>query len=543
MTAITKQITTRLLPAAIIFAAAAQYAQAQNAPPASVDRTTPRTQVGLTLLAVTRGDAQGQYTFPIPANMDFLTGPRGNGPAGGIGLWVRGPKPPPPTVQKRNGVRVFVSPPFFQMPSASSMALNGDAVPMQVEPVSSFSSDPRGGQPAPLYLVTLPGGYPNGYPAIDVTMFGAQGHAAHWRLIRLTAPYHAIVPPVAARSSFSGAGVTLGVHAWRDTGYVPISPSASRYDPMATGIHYEVAAKMPAGSRWVVRIFKRQLEWEAVRPAEIAALQARNGPQYAHFMQRQPLWTAAFGPAPQPPMQDMIPTPYGKYNRYLRLSGVLVQMASVSENVTFHNLNIRRSVPPPQFGGPRGYTPPPSYEIGTRPQSAVTPSGISITLLPLPAPGQGNRQYFGYSGPDTIRLLLRFGQPPPQPGPFQQASLVLPKSPLYKKYHKPETYFLQVQKPYYLEPFYGGFPQQGRGAPTEMLANLRLPFTPPVRTVQNGRVTFRMAPSVVPKHLNSLTFSVVQQAELRSIPISFTVPINAQAPVRQAPGSPRRFVR
>lgn len=533
----TKQVMTWLLPAAIVLAATVQLAQAQ-VPPASIDHTTPRVQNGLTLLAVTRGDAQGQYVFPIPANLDFLSGPRSNGPAGGIGLWVRGVKPAPPRQSGTLKGRM----PFYQNygnATGYATALNGDPLPVQVETASSYSYDARTSPPAPLFLVTLPGGYPDGYPAIDLSMNDALGHSARWRLIRLTAPYHAITPPISVRSTFLGAGTGLSVHAWREMG-APPRPGFSSYQPWQTGVHYEITAKTPAGSRWIVRIFKRQLEWEAVRPGEAEALQARYGPQYARQF-RQPLWMAAFGPGPQPPMQDMIQTPYGKYNRYLRLSGELIQMASVSENVTFHNLNIRKSVPPPQFGGPRGYTSPPSYEIGTRPQSVVTPSGISITLLPLPTPGQGNMQYGGYGEPGIIRLLLRFGQPPPSPSPtsFPQMSLVLPRSPLYKKYHKPVTYSLQAQKPYSLEPFFGG--SQRPGQPVEMLMSLRLPYAAPVRTVQNGRVFFRSIPPAPPNHLNSLTFSVVQQAALRSVPISFVVPIAAQAPRQPSPGVPRRI--
>ncbi len=538
MTGISKQIATRLLPAAILLAAAGQYAQGQAAPPAFVDRTTPNAQKGLTLLAISRGDAQGQYQFPVPQGMDFLSGPRGNGPPGGIGLWVRGPKPPAPTFQKRNGVRVFVPPPFYQNPSASGVALNGDVIPMQVEPTSSFSYNAQGGQPAPLFLVTLPGGYPSGYPAIDVTMFGTPGHLARWRLIRLAAPYHAVAPPIAVRSSFAGAGVKLSVHAWRDNGMSMSRPGFNQYQGGTAGVHYSLAAQVPTGSHWMIRIFKRQLEWEAVRPGEMEALQRGYGPQYARRpFPRPALWTAELGTSPRYPMQspypmqDVVQTPYGKYNHYLRLSGELVQQATASETVTFHNLNIRQSKPPAQYSGGRNtYALPASYEIGTRPQTQTTPSGISLTLLPLSALGSQASQFSGYGMPNSIRLLLRFGQGLPGPFPFQQASLVLPHSPLYKKYHKPVTYVLQASKPYFLQPFYGGFGPQGPGAPAQMMASLQLPFSPPIRTVQNGRVTYRQVPSSVPKHLDTLTLGVVQTAELRSIPVSFVVPVDNQAP-------------
>ena len=383
-------------------------------------------------------------------------------------------------------------------------------------------------------------------------MSDSQGHTAHWRLIRLSAPYHAIIPPVAAHSSFAGAGVKLSVRAWRDSGIPMPRPGFNQYQSAMLGVHYQMTGQVPTGSHWVVRIYKRQLEWEAVRPGELEALQRGFAPQYArHPFPRPALWTASFGAAlsgpmrnsPQNyPMQDMVPTPYSKYDHFLRLSGELVQMAGATETVTFHNLNIHQSARPPQYGGSRNsYIPPPSYEIGTRPQTQVTPSGISVSLLPLSALGPQEDRFAGYGSPDSIRLLLRFGQALPGPFPFQQAALVLPRSPLYKKYHKPVTYSLQAPKPYFLEPFYGGFPPQAPGAPAQMLENLRLPFSPPVRIVRNGQVTYQAPSGNVPKHLDTLTISVVQTAELRSIPISFVVPINAQAPSNTYPAVRRPF--
>lgn len=550
---ICKQVTAlALLTAMTLTAAGSGGAQGQAAPPASVDRTTPNAQKGLTLLAISRGDAQGQYSFPVPQGMDFLSGPRGNGPAGGIGLWVRGMKPSP-FVPPRGAKPPFRTP-YYQnfQPTAFATALNGDALPVQVEPTYS-SYDARGGQPAPLFLVTLPGGYPAGYPAIDLTLNDSQGHTARWRLIRLSAPCHAITPPAAVHSIFAGAGVKLSVRAWRDNPLSQNRPGFNSYQSGTQGVHYEMTGQVPAGSHWLVRIYKRQLEWEAVRPGELEALQKGYGPQYARRpFPRPALWSASFGtPLFDPmrnyprnyPMQDVVPTPYGKYNHFLRLSGELVQMVGTTETVTFHNLNIRQSARPPQYGGGRNsYTPPPSYEIGTKQQKAVTPSGISISLLPLSALGSQGNQFAGYGSPDSIRMLLRFGQALPGPFPYQQAALVLPRSPLYKKYHKPITYVLQAPKPYFLEPFYGGLPPQGPGAPTEMLANLRLPFSPPIRTVKNGRVMYQTAPNSVPKHLNTLTLDVVQTAELRTIPISFIVPVSAQAPVNAFPVVRRPFM-
>ncbi|MGI4789385.1 MAG: hypothetical protein ACRYFS_11120 [Janthinobacterium lividum] len=534
MSSIHRRVMTVLLFAAIIVSGS--KVEAQSTPPAQIDRTTPHAQNGLTLLAVTRGDAQGQYLFPVPQNLSFLTGPRSNGPPGGIGLWVRGIKPPAPMVQK--GKRPVYQMPFYQNPTASATALNGDFIPVQIEPVSSFNENPQGGQPAPLFLITLPGGYPGGYPAIDLSMNSSPGHSARWRLIRLTSSYHAIAPPVAVHSSFAGSGVKLTVQAWRDNAQGTPRPGFGQYQGGMQGVHYAMTAQIPAGSKWIVRIFKKQLEWEAVRPGELEALMSHYGPRGRQFP-RQALWGTEFGQASNFPSQDIVPTPYGKHNHYLPLSGELVQMATATENLTFHNLNIRQSAPPPQYGSIRNsYKPPPAYEISTPPQKQVTPSGISVSILPLSALGSQYSQFGYYGSPDTIRMLLRFGQAVPGSAPFQQTPLILPKSPLYKRYHKPVTYLLQTPKPYTLEPSFGGFPSQGQGAPTQMMVSLRLPPVQPIRkTLRTGQVIYRMPPNVVPKHLNSLTLNVVQSAELRSIPISFVVAIGNQAP-GQAVGRP-----
>jgi hypothetical protein len=512
--------------------AAGGAVQAQSAPPAQIDKTTPHAQDGLTVLAVSRGDAQGQYAFPVPAGMDFLNGPRSSGPPGGIGLWVRGPKPSPTPAAKGGRFQ----PQYFRQPTAIATALNGDTLPVQAEMAGPYSYSPTGGSSAPLFLVTLPGGYPAGYPAIDVRLNDAQGHSARWRLIRLAAPVHAIAPPVAVHSTFTGGGVQLSVRAWRDSPVSHPGMGSPRFpmSPDMAGVHYEVTAKTPAGSTWLVRIEKRQLEWEAVSPGEQAALMARYGPRYASQARRQPLWTASFGSGTTPyPMQDMVRTPYGKYDHYLRLSGELVQMASAEESVTFHNITVRKSVPPTNMypRGPHAYVPPPSYEISTAKQTIVTPSGISISLLPLSALGQ-QPGFFGYGMPGSIRLLLGFGQAPPMQYAFQP--LTLPKSPLYRRYHKPVTYTLQAMHPYMLETF-GGFGLQRPGAPAQMLAMLRLPPSPPVRTVQNGRVIYRMPPPSVPTHLDHLTLNVSQRAELRTVPVTFVVPIGDQAPPSTIP--------
>ena len=123
-------------------------AWAQGAP-AQIDRSTPAAQDGIRLLAVTRGDAQGSYTLPVPPGPRVMSAPRENGYIGGIGLWIRGVKPPVPMQGQARGYYDMSS---SQPPQVYAAAANGDNVSVMVQD-ASFLFNPRGAQVAPLFFV------------------------------------------------------------------------------------------------------------------------------------------------------------------------------------------------------------------------------------------------------------------------------------------------------------------------------------------------------------------------------------------------------
>lgn len=506
---------------------------------AQVDASTPRAQHGLTVVSVGRGDARGEYKFPVPAGMEYLSGPRSSGFPGGIGLWVRGPKPPP-APRPKPGVRApYVS---YRSPEATARAVGGEALPAQAQRAYGEGMDSGGRNAAPpLYLVSVPGGYAPSLKAIDVSVGDGQGHNARWRITHLPASFHAITGAPAPRPVFRGGGVTLSVRAWRDSGGMMFSnPSDAARQ---RSVRYRVQAQVPPGTGWTLRIRRQQLEWEALPPSAPPPM-GSVPPQYAArvtaMRRMSAVFTAGFGTdaPPVPPgyagrggmAQGSIQAPYAGADRFLRLQGELVRTAAAQESVTFHNLAVHARKPNVSAYYGSHYTPPPFYVVDAAPQTQTTPSGISISLLPLPNSPQNG---FGFGGPEGVRLFLKFAPAPPGPLPVS-----LPRSPLARKYHKPVSYSLRAPSPYYLEVFgFGsGFSSPG-GVSSGQVALLRTPFAPPTRVVRNGRTFYESSPPAVPKHLDHLTLTVVQRTELRSIPVSFLVPIGAPppSPTRRVP--------
>lgn len=521
---------------ALGLAAALGVAVVGAARAAQVDSSTPRAQHGLTVVSVGRGDERGEYKFPVPAGMEYLSGPRGSGFPGGIGLWVRGPKPPP-APRPKPGVRVSYPP--YRLPEATARAVGGEALPTQAQRAYEMGMDSDGRNAAPpLYLISVPGGYPPSLKAIDVSVGDGQGHTARWRITHLPASFHAIPGTPAPRPIFRGAGVTLSVRAWRESGGQFGNPSDAARQ---RSVRYRVQAQVPAGTGWTLRIHRQQLEWEPLPPSApppMGSMPPEYAARVAAMRRTSAVFTAGFGTdaPPVPPgyrgqpmiRQGSIPAPYAGANRFLRLQGELVQTASAQESVTFHDLTIhaRKPAVPAYYGS--HYTPPPFYVVDAKPQTQTTPSGISVSLLPLP---NSPRNDFGFGGPEGVRLFLKFAPAPPGPLPIS-----LPRSPLARKYHKPVSYSLRAPSPYFLETFGfdGGFRPPG-AAPSGQMALLRTPFAPPTRVVRNGRTFYEPTPPAIPKHLDHLTLTVMQRAELKSIPVSFLVPIGAAPP----PSPPR----
>lgn len=242
-----------------------------------------------------------------------------------------------------------------------------------------------------------------------------------------------------------------------------------------------------------------------------------------------------------PGPQDFVRTAYAAHDHYLRLEGQLVQIATTQEPVTFHNLTVKTR-PNPFAGrgrviGPHGvarsYVPPPSYEIMGGKQTVTTPSGVSLTFLPFSLLPNGEQGFGGFG--DGAAMLLKFGQGAPGSAP-----VVLPRSPLYRRYHKPVAITLRAEEPLFLENMFPVGPNYFPGRPSAdqvWMTTLRTFSRPVPHRLPNGQMVFSGGGSTLPPHLDHLTLTVTEQAELRTIPISFLVPIARQAPAAARPAS------
>jgi hypothetical protein len=181
------------------------------------------------------------------------------------------------------------------------------------------------------------------------------------------------------------------------------------------------------------------------------------------------------------------PIPYGR-NRLMTIHATLHEYDTYEEQVTFHDLDLGAS-----SSDLIARTMPCRYLALKKPVTATTPSGITITL-----PTQGE---------DTVAELFR--------GPFEgnfnalflriettpsQKLVVLPQSSLYKKYPEQVSIALDCPAPNYMVWYTADntFTKIAVGLP-----NLKI-------------VT----------HLDTLTLIVRQRVDLKSVPVTLTVPID-----------------
>ena len=169
--------------------------------------------------------------------------------------------------------------------------------------------------------------------------------------------------------------------------------------------------------------------------------------------------------------------PYSKKQRTMQVACYLLQADTRDERVTFHNLDIKRDM---GFG----------YLIVTKAQSATTPDGVTVTLPVqnmLTSPG-----YWNYNGPPDVtfaRIVL-------SPGGRRR---VLPASALYQRYKVPVNLYVRAAAP--------------------LVTNSRADDNP----IQDIHIT---TPDKQATHLDTLTLVIRQVADLQTIPLKFTVPID-----------------
>lgn len=184
---------------------------------------------------------------------------------------------------------------------------------------------------------------------------------------------------------------------------------------------------------------------------------------------------------------DISPVRYGA-SRLATIHVTLYQYDMIEERVTFHNLDL--GTPP---SDPIIKTLPARYLALKEPVTVTTPSGITITL---PAQGQETLEkvFTGAFEGNADALFIQISTSP------SQREAVLPESPLFQKHGKPVTVKLDCAKPNSMVWY--------QADNTYRIIAVGLPD---LKTVV---------------HLDTLTLIVRQRVDLRSVPVTLTVPID-----------------
>lgn len=184
------------------------------------------------------------------------------------------------------------------------------------------------------------------------------------------------------------------------------------------------------------------------------------------------------------------PTSYNN-KQTTTLHATLHQYETYDERVTFKNLDLgmEKGTPPEKYPFLFGPKSPAQFMRLSESQTAVTPSGIAVTL-----PVQGAETTLGgFNGPLNNSLFVNIDVSP------DQREVVLTDSPLYKKYRKPVTIQLKA---------HASDSVLWDSASNKF--NIIIIYTPNLKTL---------------KRLDSLTLIVRQRVELQTIPVAIEVPV------------------
>jgi len=248
----------------------------------------------------------------------------------------------------------------------------------------------------------------------------------------------------------------------------------------------------------VKRLDRNTVQVQGARVSAAAYFDRTNGPptvsRYAVQIKSKPpgplrweLYNPLWGMGDAGGSQDIIgqesAAPYRPRQRQALITCRLRQYDEMEERVTFHDLTLVRVI---GFG----------FLTVTKPQTATTPSGITVTL-----PVQNQETFmpggsFSYNGPPDVvfaRVAL-------SPGGKRNA---LPDSPLYRRHRVPASIRVDAAAPVFMSS------NNGDSALPQITLTLR-----------DSKAS----------HLDSLTLVIHQRADLQSIPLAFRVPITRRVP-------------
>ncbi len=448
--------------------------------PPTLDASTPRSQNGWVLETIQLpGQQQDQYSRPFNGfqhenvDYDYSDDPRMTDTEDAFGLWLT---PPPGSVASTTSIDAQNTP-LGKVLTVTARLSSGEVLPLDWHFRRQQQWVGPGEAGNHFLLVTLPTGYPDTCRFVDFDASDQNGHIAHWRVTRLPRMRHAIAPPVKITDTVTKNGITMSVQAWHQA-----------YTSGPVIIQTVMRPVLPGHShQWDLVTTQREHEWEPFgytgqQQENISAgpsIQGRNGV----FDNLSEHWLNGMSVNQG---NDFYP----HSTHFLRVTTKLRQYETYEEPVTFHNLAVAHES--------NRY-----YLVLPKPQSATTPSGITVTL-----PAQGKPRPYSFSDGLTIIMTVR---PVIKP---DSTAYTLPSSPLTRTFGKPVQLSLDFPQPY--SESIGSFEQNGQPA----FHTLRLP------TERN--LPFKILP--VPPVLKNFTIIVHQRVDLQTIPMTFIVPIADHAP-------------
>ena len=372
---------------------------------AQVDKSTPRTQNQLTLLALQNVSPDRAYNYTQNGPEDG-GGTANPAPDTDTGLWIKLPETanPPQTCgeSEEMGCQKLIT--------ITGRTSTGETFPMKWR-LSRYTA---GSQPETCVLLTnIPGGYPNIVRWVDVNFIDAQGDKATWHITHLPPMQHVLGPSTKAQSVFQQGAIHAVVHAYSGPTPYP-SPNSSPSTPV---IYYDLKGTIsPAAHQWELGHLKQTLEWEppGFVPADSGSTMGAGkfGSTVTFEMEGQQVY---FNQT----------TLYLADTHWVKLDAQLQEFETYDETVMFHNLSVVKA----KNGS--------LYLAGTGPQTATTPDGVTVTLDDIQHRPILNNEW-GDSDGYSLHLLYPQGMHFPS----------LTRSPLWRKYQRMVKISADIPKPY-----------------------------------------------------------------------------------------------
>ncbi|MGI4790268.1 MAG: hypothetical protein ACRYFS_15630 [Janthinobacterium lividum] len=470
----------------------------QRAP--SLDASTPRSQNGFLLLDIQRPRQwEDQYGRTFSGfqykGVDYLgsSWSEKTDREDAFGIWV---KPPSlPDSFDNNDIDSQQST-FGKAFSVTARLSTGDVLPLDwhlrtQKDIRLPTNDPA----MRLLFISLPTGYSSECRSVDIAVADQGGHTAHWLFSHLPRMRHVVPAPSHPVSTITKDGISLSVKAWH--------PQAGQPNGLISYILHPVLP--PDSHQWDIVTTEQSREWEPFDFDSHKTIYASSG---TPILDRNGVFS--------PPQSwygggilsyDSIDY-YPQMTRFLRISTELRQFETDDEPVTFHNVAVGYGLKEYRVEGSKYYCLELPHAL-----SVTTPSGITVTL---PVQGSSLRPMLEQ---DALSFLVSIT---PLITEYPTA-YSLPASPLARKFGKPITLSLTFPPPYEVS----GWSNESNGTPANYA--MRLPMNPDRHPTPKG-VSVLPLHENLPAVLKTLTLIIRQRVDLQTIPMTFTVPIDAHAP-------------